>query len=247
MTSAARSALAFEALARNQLRSALTSLGIIIGVARRHRDDGARRPAPSVDRPQRSQASAPTSLTVSAGSSRCRRRPHGRRRHHVRSRPLMRRPSSTKCAVSRAVSPGLNTRRRSSAPAGNWQTQMQGTGAASRKMRSWTVDIGQFLRRADVDPAPRGRRSGAITRDQLFGENADPVGQIVRISNQPFRVIGVLGRKGQSPMGEDQDDAVFVPYTTVQKRILGRARTCRTSRVGRGRAKSIACCLSGDR
>jgi putative ABC transport system permease protein len=62
---------------------------------------------------------------------------------------------------------------------------------------------------------------GAGTRDQLFGENADPVGQIVRIANQPFRVIGVMSRKGQSPMGQDQDDAVFIPYTTVQKRIQG--------------------------
>jgi len=58
-------------------------------------------------------------------------------------------------------------------------------------------------------------------RDQVFGEGANPVGQIVRINNQPFRVMGVLDRRGQSAMGQDQDDTVIAPYTAVQKRLLG--------------------------
>jgi putative ABC transport system permease protein len=62
---------------------------------------------------------------------------------------------------------------------------------------------------------------GAVVRDQLFGADADPAGATLRIRNQPFRVMGVLSRKGQAAMGQDQDDTVMVPYTTVQKRLLG--------------------------
>jgi len=120
-----------------------------------------------------------------------------------------------------AVSPGLNSRQQIVAPSGNWQTQIQGTGASLPRVRSWPVDIGSFFDEQSVVRADKVAVLGAVTRDQLFGDNADPVGQIVRIANQPFRVIGVMGRKGQSPMGGDQDDAVFVPYTTVQKRIQG--------------------------
>jgi putative ABC transport system permease protein len=62
---------------------------------------------------------------------------------------------------------------------------------------------------------------GAIVRDSLFGEGVDPTGQIIRIRNQPFKVVGVLADKGQSSMGQDQDDVIFTPYTTVQKKLLG--------------------------
>ena len=62
---------------------------------------------------------------------------------------------------------------------------------------------------------------GAMVRDQVFGADANPVGEIIRVNNQPFRVIGVLERKGQSAIGQDQDDTVIAPYTAVQKRLLG--------------------------
>jgi putative ABC transport system permease protein len=62
---------------------------------------------------------------------------------------------------------------------------------------------------------------GSGVRDQLFGVDTDPTGATIRIRNQPFRVVGVLAKKGQAAMGQDQDDAVIMPYTTVQKRLLG--------------------------
>ena len=62
---------------------------------------------------------------------------------------------------------------------------------------------------------------GSVVRDQLFGVGADPTGEIVRIKNQPFQVIGVLTSKGQAAMGQDQDDTVIVPFTTVQKKLMG--------------------------
>uniref|UniRef100_UPI003297B71B ABC transporter permease n=1 Tax=Salmonella enterica TaxID=28901 RepID=UPI003297B71B len=62
---------------------------------------------------------------------------------------------------------------------------------------------------------------GKVVRDVLFGEGADPTGQTIRIRNQPFKVVGVMASKGQGTGGEDQDDGVYVPYTTVQKKLLG--------------------------
>jgi len=62
---------------------------------------------------------------------------------------------------------------------------------------------------------------GSVLRDQLFAPDVDPVGQIIRISHQPFTVVGVMASKGQQGMGQDQDDQVFVPYTTVMKKLRG--------------------------
>ena len=64
---------------------------------------------------------------------------------------------------------------------------------------------------------------GQTVADNLF-PGTDPVGQTLRVTNLPFRVVGVMARKGQDPQGRDQDDVAFAPYTTVQKKILGRDR-----------------------
>ena len=62
---------------------------------------------------------------------------------------------------------------------------------------------------------------GSVVHEQLFGADVDPVGQVIRINNQPFTVVGVMSSKGQSGMGQDQDDVVYVPYTTVMKKLRG--------------------------
>ena len=62
---------------------------------------------------------------------------------------------------------------------------------------------------------------GSVVHEQLFGADVDPVGQVIRINNQPFTVVGVMASKGQSGMGQDQDDVVYVPYTTVMKKLRG--------------------------
>jgi putative ABC transport system permease protein len=211
--------IALEALGRNLLRSALTSLGIIIGVAAviimMALGTGARQSIQS-----RIQSLGTNVVTVSAGSFQM----GGVRMGGGATTTLT--PADAQAILDEvpnvvAVSPGLNSRQQIVAPGGNWQTQIQGTGASLPKVRSWPVDLGSYFDDQSVIRADKVAVLGAITRDQLFGENADPVGQIVRIANQPFRVIGVMGLKGQSPMGGDQDDTVFVPYTTVQKRIQG--------------------------
>ncbi len=211
--------VAFEAIARNLLRSALTSLGIIIGVAAvivmMGLGAGARQSITS-----RIQSLGTNVITISSGSF----QQGGVRMGGGATTTLTAADGHailTEIPNVVAVSPGLNTRQQIVAPVGNWQTQVQGTGASLPVVRAWPVDLGSFLDESNVARADKVAVLGAVTRNQLFGDNADPVGQIVRIANQPFRIIGVMGRKGQSPMGQDQDDAIFVPYTTVQKRIQG--------------------------
>jgi putative ABC transport system permease protein len=121
----------------------------------------------------------------------------------------------------RAVSPGVGTRAQVVGPAGNWQTRVEGVGAAFADIRAWDVSPGGFFTEDDVERASRVVVLGAMVRDQVFGADVNPVGEIIRINNQPFRVIGVLERKGQSAFGQDQDDTVVAPYSAVQKRLQG--------------------------
>jgi len=120
-----------------------------------------------------------------------------------------------------AVSPGLSTRTQVLSAGGNWQSQVQGVGADLAALRSWPVQSGTFIDGDQIARAMKVAVLGTVVRDQLFGATTDAVGQTIRINNQPFTVIGVLSRKGQTPMGQDQDDTVMVPYTTAQKRLLG--------------------------
>jgi putative ABC transport system permease protein len=211
--------VAFEALARNLLRSALTSLGIIIGVAAvivmMALGGGARASIAS-----RIQSLGTNVITVSAGSFQM----GGVRMGGGATTTLT--AADAQAILDEvpsvvAVSPNLNTRQQLVASAGNWQTQVQGVADTLPLVRAWPVELGAFFDATSVARADKVAVLGAAVRDQLFGQNADPVGLIVRIANQPFRVVGVMTRKGQSPMGQDQDDAAFVPYTTVQKRIQG--------------------------
>jgi putative ABC transport system permease protein len=120
-----------------------------------------------------------------------------------------------------AVSPGVTLRTQVIAPAANWSTSVQGTGADLPVIRDWQVDLGAFFGPEEVTGSRKVAVLGAVVRDQLFGADTDPVGETIRLNNQPFTVIGVLARKGQGPMGQDQDDTVMIPYTTAQKRMLG--------------------------
>jgi putative ABC transport system permease protein len=103
----------------------------------------------------------------------------------------------------------------------NWGTQVQGTGEQLAELRSWPLEAGVFLSREDVTRAGNVAVLGSVVRDELFGPGTDPTGALIRIKNAPFRVIGVLSSKGQAAMGQDQDDVVFIPYTTAQRRLLG--------------------------
>ena len=119
------------------------------------------------------------------------------------------------------ISPGVNTRQQVVAEMANWNTQIQGSGADLPAIRAWSMETGGFFTDLDVARTEKVAVLGGVARDELFGPGTDPTGATVRIGSQPFRVIGVLARKGQAAMGPDQDDTVVVPYTTVQKKLLG--------------------------
>ena len=102
----------------------------------------------------------------------------------------------------------------------NWGTSLKGEGPQFFAVRRWPVETGSSFTEQDVIGSTNVCILGATVVDALFG-GADPIGQTVRIKNLPFRVIGVMSRKGLSPSGGDQDDCIVTPYTTVQKKIKG--------------------------
>jgi putative ABC transport system permease protein len=102
---------------------------------------------------------------------------------------------------------------------GNWSTRAEGVAPSYPSIRNWTVASGEFFTDADIRTAARVAVIGQTVSTQLFA-GGDPVGQTIRVRNLPFRVVGVLGAKGQSQFGQDQDDTVFIPYTTAMKKLL---------------------------
>jgi putative ABC transport system permease protein len=102
----------------------------------------------------------------------------------------------------------------------NWFTRMQGTNDKFPEIRSWNVEQGEFFTEADVRAASRVIVLGKTVADKLFA-GIDPIGESIRVHNLPFRVVGVLAAKGQSMVGQDQDDTAVLPYTTVQRKLVG--------------------------
>ena len=102
----------------------------------------------------------------------------------------------------------------------NWSTVLNGVTPEMVTVRDWPVVAGRNISQSDVDGATKNCLIGQTVADNLFGA-ADPVGKIVRIKKIPFTVIGLLARKGQSPQGQDQDDVIYVPLRTAQRKLLG--------------------------
>jgi putative ABC transport system permease protein len=98
---------------------------------------------------------------------------------------------------------------------------VQGTDVDLPLIRNWPMKYGSFFTTADVTGAQKVAVLGTVVSDTLFGPDVDPTGQIIRLRSQPFKVIGVMASKGQSSMGQDQDDTIFTPYTTVMKKLQG--------------------------
>jgi putative ABC transport system permease protein len=103
----------------------------------------------------------------------------------------------------------------------NWSTMVQGVTADYNEARDWTVVSGRGLGPEDVERATKVALIGQTTALNLFGDT-DPVGEIIRIKKVPFTVVGVLDRKGQNSWGQDQDDVVLVPISTAKNKVLGR-------------------------
>jgi putative ABC transport system permease protein len=102
----------------------------------------------------------------------------------------------------------------------NWSTSIIGSTPSIFNVREWPIARGRAFSEQDVKTATKVCLLGETVINNLFGDT-DPIGQIIRIKNVPFTVIGVLTPKGQSPAGQDQDDNIFVPVTTAQKKLFG--------------------------
>ena len=211
--------IAIRALRRNAMRTALTGLGLIIGVAAVivmiAIGSGAQA---SIEAQIRTAGSNLIVVTAGSGGFGPVRQGQGAT---TTLTPADAAAIRAELPGLRYLSPGVNTRAQVVTESGNWNTQIQGGGEELSALRSWPLQFGEFFQAADVGRAARVAVLGSVVRDQLFGAGTDPTGAIVRIRNQPFRVLGVLTRKGQAAMGQDQDDTIVVPYTTVQKRLLG--------------------------
>jgi putative ABC transport system permease protein len=103
----------------------------------------------------------------------------------------------------------------------NWSTIVQGADVDLPAVRAWQLALGEFFTPLDVSTASKVVVLGSMVRDQLYGPGENPVGQILRIQNQPFTIVGVLVSKGETGTGQNQDDVVFAPYTTIMKKMLG--------------------------
>jgi putative ABC transport system permease protein len=211
--------IAIAALRRNAMRTALTALGMIIGVAAVIVMVAIGHGAQSSIE-ERIRSAGTNVVTISAGSN-----AFGPVRQGFGNTTTLT-PEDAR-AIAREIpgisylSPGVNTRQQVVSESANWNTQVQGTGADLPAIRAWSIEQGSFFTDQDVSRAEKVAVLGGVARDELFGAGVDPTGATIRIGSQPFRVVGVLARKGQAAMGPDQDDTVVVPYTTVQKKLLG--------------------------
>jgi putative ABC transport system permease protein len=208
--------VALRAIARNKLRSSLTLLGIVFGVgaviAMVSLGQGAQKMV------QDQIESVGTNLLfVQPGS-----RNVGGAQSGFGSTPTLTAEDIDAIAreipVVLAASPMVNSRSQIIFRNQNWQTQVIGTNEQATQVRNWEVAQGEFFNDADIRSASRVIVLGKTVADQLF-LGIDPIGQTVRVRNLPFRVVGVLAPKGQSAMGQDQDDLAVVPYTTAQKKL----------------------------
>jgi putative ABC transport system permease protein len=102
----------------------------------------------------------------------------------------------------------------------NWATVIQGVTPDYFEARDWPVTDGRAINPEDVDGATKIALVGQTTALNLFGE-AEPLGQIIRIKKVPFTVVGMLSRKGQNSWGQDQDDVIMIPISTAKKKVLG--------------------------
>ena len=210
--------IALKALNRNKMRTVLTMLGMIIGVGAVIAMVGLGRGAQAAIEDQVKSAGT-NMINVNAGNF----SQGGVRQGQGMSNTLMPEDAEAIRGVAgvQYVAAGANSRGQVIAGNQNWNTQIKGTDVDFPFIRSWHPKMGGFFTPQDVRTAQKVAVLGSLVSDTLFGPDVDPTGQIIRIRNQPFKVIGVMSTKGQSAMGQDQDDVVYVPYTTVQKKLQG--------------------------
>jgi len=207
------------ALARNTLRSFLTALGVIIGVAAVIAmvaiGEGAKAQVE-----QSFSAMGANLLIILSGTTTA-----GGAQGGFGSLPTLTwddlKVIQSELPAVRAAAPNLRTAAQVQSEDQNWTTSIIGTTPEFFDIRAWAVARGARFTQSDVDGGTKVVLLGQTVVDKLYGPHVDPVGQMVRIKKVPFQIVGVLAKKGQSPMGQDFDDGVYVPHTTFQAKIQG--------------------------
>jgi putative ABC transport system permease protein len=211
--------VAARALLRNKLRSFLTALGIIIGVAAVIAmvsiGEGAKA------RVEEAFAAMGTNvLVVSSGSTTAGGAKGGSGSLPTLTWDDLKAIAAEVSTIERAA-PRLHTNAQVISDDRNWTTQITGTTPAFLEIRRWPMATGPGFTEADVDAGSKVVVLGQTVREKLYGPAANPVGQVVRIRSIPFEVVGVAASKGQSQSGQDYDDTVFMPSTTFLSKIQG--------------------------
>jgi putative ABC transport system permease protein len=210
--------VAFRVLSRNRMRSALTMLGIIIGVgaviAMVSIGEGAKAAV------QAQLASYGTHIiTIFPGAKTV----SGVRTGHGGAvtltvtdlEELKKIPGVTNAGWSRREATQVVHENK------NWFTTVSGVTPSYLEIRNWSTESGDFFTQTDMDSAAKVALLGSTITKNLFEPGEDPVGATIRIKNLPFRVVGALDAKGFDTRGNDQDDMVFIPFTTAERKIMG--------------------------
>jgi putative ABC transport system permease protein len=211
--------IAMRALARNKMRSGLTMLGIIIGVgaviAMVGIGQGAQQQVQDQINAMGSNVLFVASGTVNRG---------GMRMGWGATKTLVYDDMTAilrECPAVAMAAPGSSTTAQVVFGNDNWSTNINGTEPQYLDIRNWPLEAGVPFTPGDVETAANVAIIGETVRKNLFGAT-DPLGQTIRIKNLPFKVVGALSPKGQSAaMGQDQDDTIIIPITTLQKKLTG--------------------------
>jgi putative ABC transport system permease protein len=210
--------IAMKAIGRNKMRSSLTMLGIIIGVGAVVTmiaiGSGAKA------RIQEQIASMGSNLLIVMSGSAT----SGGMRFGSGSVPTLTvedaKAISAECSAVKYSAPGLQGVTQVVFGNQNWSTITIASTPEALLIRDWPVSSGRAINQTDIEGAAKVCLLGQTVAENLFAE-IDPVGQIVRIKQFPFTVVGVLAMKGQTTWGQDQDDVVYVPLTTGQRLLFG--------------------------
>ena len=209
-----------RSIARNKLRSGLTILGIVIGVGCVIVTGGIGNGAAASIQANISSLGANYIMifpgAVTQGGARIFSAQSSLTEDDAKA-------LKTECPSVAYVSPGVRSGGQVVAGENNWATEIFGSDVDWPFIRSWNLAQGNFFGEIDVKGAAKVAVIGHSVLENLF-RNADPIGAIIRVKNVPFKVIGVLEKKGGSTMGNDQDDQIVIPYTTAMKRITGNNR-----------------------
>jgi putative ABC transport system permease protein len=210
--------VAFRALARNKMRSFLTALGIIIGVgaviAMVSIGEGAKRGIED-----RFASMGTNLLFVSPGSAN-QRGVRGGWGSMTTLKEADAEAIEQQCPAVMYVSPSVSARAQTVYGNKNWNTSISGTGDRYPEVRNWDVEFGSYFDENQVKAAAKVCVLGADVKTNLF-EDEDPVGKVIRLKKIPFKVLGVLKKRGESGGFGSRDDMITIPYTTAMRRLQG--------------------------